>query len=353
MSNVLDKVRKLKASRPRSGNSRMRGIFHKWNDGDNMIRLVGEFLEVKTHFIAPAPKRNDKGLCRPDSFQGDERLPMVMNCSDWDVEKEEWKKHKTCPICKLNAVARDALKLNPGEEEKKEFKELSSKTYPRPNLKWNIIDRDDPYVLKVEDDKEEKVKGLKIATVGMEAWGDIEGIFDQVGFDITDEVEGIDIKVNKGNNGTRTSYSAQAVLEGKSLKTTPLTDEEKELVPHDLKQICGKQVEVSKVVDALHEEYRDILELSEDEDSVPEEKAEEESKEAAEDEKKEEESKEAAEEEKKEDDSKEDDSKEASAEKKAEEKAEDKAEVDEAIDEAIEEDGDGLLDGTDDSQKKS
>lgn len=348
MSSVLEKVRKLKASRPKGGGSRVRGIFHQWKDGDNEIRLVGEFLEVKTHFIAPAPKRNEKGLCRSDAFQGEDKLPQVINCPDWDTEREEWKKHKTCPICKLNRIAREALKLKPSEKEKEEFKQMSSNTYPRPNLKWNIVDRQDPFVLQIQDDKEEKVAGLKIATIGMEAWSDIEGIFDQMGFDITDPEEGIDIRVKKGHNGARTAYSAQAVMDGKSVKTTPLTDEEKAMSPHDLKQICGKQVDATKVMDALHEDYREMLELYEqdDESEAPEEKAEEsKAEEKAEEPKAEKKAEKKAEE--------------KAEEPKAEEKAKEKAEtgdsdVDDAIDEAIDDDEDGLLGGTeDDSQKKN
>jgi len=346
MSNVLEKVRKLKASRPRGGSGRVRGIFHSWKDGDNEIRLIGEFLEVKTHFIAPAPKRNEKGLCRADAFQGDERISQVINCADWDVEKEEWKKHKTCSVCKLNRIAKAALKLKPKDDEKKSFEELRQKTYPRPNLKWNIIDREDPFVLQIEDDKETKIPGLKIATIGMEAWGDIEGIFDQTGFDITDEVEGIDITVNKSQGKQRVQYSARAVLEGKSLKETPLTDEEKAMSPHDLRQICGKQVDISKVVDAMHEEYREILELNEEDAAA--ESTEEAPKEET---PKEEATKEAApkEETPKEDAPKEEATKEAAP----KEEAPKKDDVKDAIEDALEDDEDGLLGGTDDSQKKS
>lgn len=264
---VLDKVRKLKATRPQGGGSRLRGIFHQWKDGDNPIRLVGEFIEVRTHFVAPAPKRGERGLCIPTAFQGDNKLPQVVNCLNWDVASEEEKAEHTCPICKLHAIAVAALKENPDEDEKKFFDKLRQETNPRPSLKWNVLDRDDPHVVSTEGDKETKVMGLKVATVGMEAWGDIEGVFEQCGFDITDPAEGVDIKVTRGHNGTRVCYSAQAVIEGTSLKVTPLTDEEKALKQNDLKVICGKMVDSQRMVDALHDDLRQIYDFNVDEEA--------------------------------------------------------------------------------------
>ena len=268
---VLEKVKKLKSSRAQQGGGgRMQGIFHQWKDSDNIIRLVGEFLEVKTHFIAPAPKRKDRGLCRPDAFQGDDKLSPVINCLDWDVEKEETKSTKTCPICKINAVAHAIVKESPDntpeeKEEKKAFEKIRSDANPSARLKWNILDRDDPHVLEVTDGNEKKVLGFKIATVGMEAWDDIEGIFEQMGFDITSAEDGIDIKVTKGHNGTRVTYSAQAVIDASQkppvAKVTPFTDEEKALRLHDLKVICSKQVDAQRIVDALHEDLRDMLDV--------------------------------------------------------------------------------------------
>ena len=67
---MMEKIRRFKARRPQSfGGGRIRGIFHKWKDGDNNIRLAGEFVEVKTHYIAPNTKRQERGLCEPAAFQ--------------------------------------------------------------------------------------------------------------------------------------------------------------------------------------------------------------------------------------------------------------------------------------------
>ena len=270
---VLDKVRKFKNSRPKNDGNRTRtkGIFHDWQDGPNRVRLVGEFLEVKTHFIAPAKARGERGLCQGDAFdpKAQKRLSMVVNCPDWDTENEEEASKKTCPICKLYRLAVQALKENPNDEEKKYFEGLKQLARVRTSLKWNVFDRDNPNVTVIDENgNESKQKGLKIATIGMEAWDDIEGIFAQCGFDITDAEEGVDINVIKGHNGTRVSYSAQVVLDGKGLAVTPFDDEEQEIVaqPHDLKNICAKKTEGSEIMDALHGDYAELLELNEEDD---------------------------------------------------------------------------------------
>ena len=263
---TLDKVRRLKASRPQNkgGGGRMRGIFHQWLDGDNIIRLAGQFLEVRTHFIAPAPKRNDRGLCRADAFKGDGAIPMVVNCPDWDAVKEEAKPIKTCPLCKLAAIAR-AIKKEAGstDEEKKFFDALAQAAAAKMNLKWNILDRTDPNILLVDDNgNEKKTLGFKIANIGTEAWNDIEGIFEQCKIDISDPVKGVDIKVNKGHNGKRVVYTAQAILEGTSLRVTPFTEEEAALQLHNLKELCGKATPAQRIVDALHEDLRELYEAN-------------------------------------------------------------------------------------------
>lgn len=269
---VLDKVRKFKKSRPASGNrTRTKGIFHDWKDGPNPIRLVGEFLEVKTHFIAGVKTRGERGLCQGEAFAQDatNKISKVVNCPDWNVETESETDKKTCPICKLYRLAVQALKEKPNDEEKKYFDGLKSLARVRTSLKWNVFDRENPNVTVIDENGNEvKQKGLKIATIGMEAWEDIEGIFEQCAFDITDPEEGVDIKVVKGHNGTRVSYSAQVILEGKGLKATPFDEEELEIVakPHELKAICGKVTDAGHVCDALHGDYAELLELNDEGD---------------------------------------------------------------------------------------
>lgn len=270
---VLDKVRKFKSTRP-DGDGRTVGIWHEWQDGENHIRLIGEFLKVKTHFLPPVKKRGERGLCQEEAFDkkaNKNAISMVVNCPDWDIDKEEDKDVKTCPVCKLWRIAMQALDEGPDEEEKKYFESLKDLARPREGFKWSIFDRDNPNVTHIDENnnKTEK-KGVKIATIGKEAWADICGIFEQCGFDITDAEEGVDIKVVKGHNGTRTSYSAQVVLEGKGLKCTPFDEEELELIKNapDLKKFCGTQTDASAIKDALHSDYFEVLEMNDDSAAV-------------------------------------------------------------------------------------
>jgi hypothetical protein len=260
--NVMDKIKNIKRGGGFKKGS-VKGIFHQFKDGDNIIRLVGEFIQVKTHFIAGAPQRKDRGLCLQDSFEGDDRIPKVINCADWDVSTEKETKEKTCVICKLNALARSMSKNSKLSAEDKIFwDKLGLSAYARTSLKWNIFDRDDPYVVQNTDEGDKKILGLKISTIGMEAWKDIEKVFHQLQFDITDAEKGVDLCVNKGSNSARVVYSANAVMDGIKVKQTPFTEEELALVaePHDLKKICGGIVDQQKIFNALHVDYRSYLE---------------------------------------------------------------------------------------------
>lgn len=260
---VMDKVNKMRRTRTNFGDrSSTRGIFFSWKDGDNIIRLVGEFIEVRTHFIAPNKRRGERGLCIESAFtDAENKMPQVINCPDWDIDREEVKKNKTCVICALNEFAQKKIKDDSlSKSEKEKFQNLVQATRARRSLKWNVIDRNNPYVTEVTDDGEKKVLGYKIATIGMEAWNDIDGIFAQTKFDITDPEKGINICVTKDNNGHRVTYGAKVVLKGTNVDVAPLTEDEKELHVHDLKKICGKMTDQKKLMEALHSDYREIVE---------------------------------------------------------------------------------------------
>ena len=272
MSN-LDKVLKLRKSRVKfDRNKSTSGIFHNWKDGDNIIRLVGGFIQLKTHYIAPNIMKRLRGLCIKEAFQGEDRIPPVINCEDWDFEREAWNEEKTCPVCKLNRFLKKFLNSLTEEdekaltkEEKKEYEDAEQASVPRSVLKWNILNRDDPYITETTEDGEKKVLGYKIATIGMEAWDDIDGIFKQLDVDIADPQEGFDIKVIKGNNGVRTTYSASLILQGKEAKETPLTKEEQELQQHNLVKICTKLTDGKKIIDAFHSNLRDVFDVENEE----------------------------------------------------------------------------------------
>jgi hypothetical protein len=279
-SRLEEKMAKFRKRNEKKNNkndgSRIKGIFHNWKDGENVLRFIGEFLEVRTHFIAPNSKMKAKGFCPMDRFQGENKLPQVVNCANWDLETDE-EVDGGCVICKLNKLSRDILYGGNHEiddDDKAFLDDLRRSSNARVGLKWNVIERSDPYVSKVDDKgNEEQVLGLKIASVGMEAFKDIDGIFEQLQFDLTDSVKGIDISVNKGHNGTRPVYSANAVLSGLAIKQTPLSEEELELDQHDLLAICGRQTDQAAIFESLRSDLKEMIEdvESDDEDEVEEE----------------------------------------------------------------------------------
>jgi hypothetical protein len=116
-------------------------------------------------------------------------------------------------------------------------------------------------VIETTDKGERKILGYKVATIGMEAWNDIEGIFTQCGFDISDPVTGVDINVVR-TEAKKTSYAARAILEAGSVKKTPLTAEEQALQLHDLKRLCGKMTDPLSIRDALHSDLMEDLEAA-------------------------------------------------------------------------------------------
>jgi hypothetical protein len=269
MGDVMKKRKKLNESLDYSNNDnkgRLTDIFFSWREGSNVVRFLGDFLEVRTHYMAPNKARGDKGFAEMDVFKN-KTIPYMVNCPDWDIENETEKSEKTCPICKLSRIARSKIKANGlSDDEKKFYKALADKSRARRALKWNVIDREDPFAIQTDEQgNEKKVPALKIATIGIEAWRDIDNIFDQVGFDITDEENGIDIMVKKDSSGARTTYSAQVILEGGAVKKTPLSDDEKKLVQHSLPKVCGKVTESSDILAVLHDEYAKILNA----DAVP------------------------------------------------------------------------------------
>ena len=271
VTDTMARIKRFRETRPKNKQfDRLRNIFYDFKDGANILRLVGSFLEVKTHFISPAKNRGSRGLCVDEAFRGDHKLPPVINCPDWDLEKEQQNPVLTCPICRLHRLANEALEDTSISQEDKDFLEdLESTTRPRTILKWNILDRDDPFITRIVNEVEEKVLGYKIANIGMEAWGDIEGIFDQCQCDITDVDGGIDICVTKTQGKPRTSYSAQAVIAKLAIKVTPLTQEEKALELHNLRMVCGKMTDIKTLLDALHGDLREMLDANPETATTP------------------------------------------------------------------------------------
>ena len=271
--NTLEKIRMLKKRSEQQRGGTTQGLFLKFKKNHNIIRLVGEPLETKSHYLGVNKKfKNDKRAVLKDGTEG---ISTVVNCANWDINKEEETGEKKCIICKLNEMAHENLNqmTSDGADDTdiQFMKDLRSKTRARSILKWNVIDRDNPNVTRQNDSgDEDEVFGYKIANIGPEAWEDIAGIFEQVGFDISDFEDGIDIDIKKVEKD-RVYYSVKAVMEDGAVVKTPLTDEEREVDLNDLKVICGKQVDQSNLLEAIQDDYRELLEVWEsDQDSSKE-----------------------------------------------------------------------------------
>jgi len=261
---VLEKIKKLRESRPQPQNwARHKDIFYEFQKGDNPIRLVGEFLQQKIHFIAPNKRFKDRGLCIADAFEGEDRIPKMISCLDWNTDEEQPTAEKTCPICHLHRIVKKVLREGGSSVEPQDrqyLEKLQKDSGVGTSLKWNVIDRRDPHVTEVDENgNEKKVLGYKVINIGMEAWYDIDSIFRQLDRDISDPEEGVDINIIQDHNGVRTCYSAQVVMDGVQAKCTPLTEAERQLTLHDLKRLVGRQISAKQVIDALHDDIREIL----------------------------------------------------------------------------------------------
>ena len=98
-----------------ANNSSAKDVFYKFKPGVNRIRLVGDMVEARAHYLAGNAKRGNRGLCPQISFEGDDKIFTGMNCLDWDAATEAKKAVRTCPICQLHQIAGRALssgKLN-------------------------------------------------------------------------------------------------------------------------------------------------------------------------------------------------------------------------------------------------
>lgn len=262
MASLLERMRSV-SNRGASPKTSVKDIFFTFQEGDNNIRLADNFFEVYAHFIAPVPNRNDRGFADAEAFKGDDRIPKMINCIDWDTEKEMWTGKHECPICKLSQISKK-ISNDPdcSADEHKFFAELQSSARARRSIKWNIIDRNDPFITE----NDEKVKGYKIASIGIEAFRDIQGIAEQTGLDINGTDDGCDIIVTKSKGG-RWEYSARVAMTNDrppQVAMTPLTNEEREMKLHDLKEICGKKVEADAIIKVLHQDLQDLLSLNDD-----------------------------------------------------------------------------------------
>lgn len=254
-------------------------VFHNWKPGANTTRLVGDFIQVKTHYIAPEKLKIPLIKSNACSSDNKDKLPKVVNCPNWDSERGEFIKNGKCPLCALNRIAyqtlKDKVKLGLSEKEIKDLEAIKSATSARSSLKWAIIDRDDPFVTKVEGDTETKIPGFKVASITSDIQKGITAIGGQLG-DITDPNTGVDIVVTQSKVNNKITYSVVAAFDKatKGAKITPLTAEERAMKLPDMKAICCKATDPELLRNAMTDDYKRIVDDNQPQESSAPSKAE-------------------------------------------------------------------------------
>ena len=235
---AFEQMMEAKANRSGS-NFAKENIFFEWGDKDeHIVRIVGEYKWFKNHWINVSNFSPFK-LLKDEAFEGDNKLPKNIVCTNWDSETETNDEMGSCPVCKLMKIADNSIKklgksMNP--EIKQFMKDLRSKCFPTNTFMVKIIDRGNPYV-------SDGVKGYKILRMPDTLVAAIKKISSDLGIDIVSEDEGIDIKISRNKAGNKTTYSAAPVYKGMSIKQTPLTEEERNYRDLDLSKFGGKKVD--------------------------------------------------------------------------------------------------------------
>lgn len=250
----------------RSGfSSEGQNIWFSWGEKkEHTVRLVGDFIVTKSHWIGPSKWNASINLFNEKSFEGEEKLPVQMNCNNWDIDTEHENKSGGCIVCKLRKIANDILYSPEGknlsEKEKEYFKDLRYKCDAKTRYFFNCLDRDNPYV-----DEANSVLGYKVIEIPWELMDGIIAISSKMkGIDISGPENGIDLLISRTGGGKdkkeKVKYSVQPVYDGLSAKVTPLTEIEKALIPHDLKLLKGKKIENGLLKDKLNDEFKAFFE---------------------------------------------------------------------------------------------
>ena len=263
---MLDHITKIKsqndAEQQKSQRRSQGNIWHNWHDGDQTVRFVGDFIVNRIFWLTPSPY-NPVKLFDDSAFEGENALPKIINCVNWDIANEK-EVDNGCVISKLNKIARDVLKSSSSldEDDTKDFKDLRDKTNFSTNYRWNILDRDNPL------DPEGSPAEYKICSLSYSLFNEVAAIHEEYApADFTSVENGLDIKINKSGGGKAgvVKYRAQAVISGASLKVTPLTEEEQKFDLLKLEDICGKQVDQDLVRSKLLPKWKDLLDAYENE----------------------------------------------------------------------------------------
>ncbi|MBR4315983.1 MAG: hypothetical protein IKP65_03310 [Alphaproteobacteria bacterium] len=234
-------------------------IFFDWgNSEEHVVRLVGDFKWIRSHWIGENQFGTDITILNPSAFKGENKIPMNVACGNWDVETEsEDPDGDNCPVCRLGKNA-DQMLSKYGKEMQDSDKEIIKNIRRKCAIKnmylFKCIDRDNPYV-----DDEKTKKGFKIIKMPAELLNAIIELSKKIsGINITSPDEGIDITIKRvkpeGGKKGKTTYTAIPVYDGMTVKQTPLTDEERAYHDLDLTKFAGKPVDKERFEAELVEE---------------------------------------------------------------------------------------------------
>ena len=243
----------------------------RFKDGINKIRLVGDEMEIHIHELAP-DKFGNIGVADAAAFGHKGGLPYRVPCINWDPVSEKYDKEGGCPFCELYRKACLALKnKNLPESDKKLFEGIKRSMRAKERFRWNVIDREAPYYLKKvkgSDGKEMvevRVPGFKIADLSFSMFNAIKDLVITSGADITSDEEGVDVAISRSKEKDKTTYTANFVIEGKAIKVTPLTDEERGWKRWDFVEKFCQPYDFDAIRPRMRDFFRAVLDMSFDE----------------------------------------------------------------------------------------
>ena len=255
-----EQQRREEIKRNKSGNTFAKtDSWFRWKKDEHTIRLVGDFVIAKSHWIGPS-KFNSVSLFDEKHFVGEDKLPHQINCNNWNVETELEEKGCGCVVCELRKIAGDILYSEEGksldEKDKKFFKDLKYKCDARTRYWFNCIDRDDPYI-----DEAKTIRGYKAIEIPSDLFEGILALSEKLsGIDITSPENGIDLVIKKsGGNGSPVKYSVLPKMDGLTVNSTPLTEQEQEMTMVDLKKVFGKKQDQEMLREKLSDDIKLLL----------------------------------------------------------------------------------------------
>lgn len=264
---MIDRIRKFQERSNQQANRNFNSndeIFFNLSDGTHKVRLVGEWLQIRSHWIAPS-SFSRISLYSDNAFKGEHRLRKSVTCPNFDSDTEMEKDEKTCTICKLHAAANDILYncSDLSSEQKKFLENVARDTRYTDRYFFLCIDRDNPEVSPGK-------KGYKIIEFPKELMNQWIQLVSSTGDgDCTTVDAGCDFTIVKSRDGNRAKYSIQYVMENRQIVQTPLTDEEKAFEKLDLKKLMGKLPNQKELYEKLLPEFKELVDDASDGSSAP------------------------------------------------------------------------------------